>query len=158
MLFDDIKAKLRLKEFFTCYSSASFIPQRQVLCHHADFRGAVSHHDSSVTHTWRGRVGVVWGGGLGWSKEPANGSVGRDAQTYRRAFVQVGVRRSTVMGPRVDVADRWIDRPVAMTIHYLGGVGPSLSRSFIVRVYRPVHLRVFFHSVISSSSPRSPSD
>lgn len=93
----------------------------------------------SLIHGGAGRE-WWWGGGLGWSKEPANGSVGRDAQTNRRAIVHVGVRRSTVMEPRVDVADRWIDRPVAMTIHYLGGVGPSLSRSFIVRVYRSVHL------------------
>lgn len=57
-MLGDIQAKLRLKEFFTCCSSTSFIPEKQVLCHR-DFRGVASHHDSSVTHTRRGRVGVV---------------------------------------------------------------------------------------------------
>lgn len=55
------------EEFFTYYTSASFIPQEtDFLCPHAVFWGLVSHRGSSVTHTWRGRVG----GGVGLVQRP----------------------------------------------------------------------------------------
>lgn len=48
------------------------------------------------------------------------------------------------MGPGVDVADRLTDRPVAMTIRYLGGSRPVSVTLLAVLVYLSVHLGVDF--------------
>lgn len=61
------------------------------------------------------------------------------------------------MRPGVDVADRLTDRRVAMTILYRETSQFIAVILFIVLVYLSVHLHVFFHSLISSSSPPSPS-
>lgn len=61
------------------------------------------------------------------------------------------------MRPGVDVADRLTDRRVAMTILYRETSQFIAVILFIVLIYLSVHLHVFFHSLISSSSPPSPS-
>ena len=109
--------------------------------------------------------GGVDGGGDGWGfalqsvRVPANGSAGMNTHTethtdtHRRAIVWVGVRPSAVMGPGVDVVDRLTDRPVAMTICYLGGSRSiSVTLSIVPSSNLSVHLRVFFPSLIGSSS------
>lgn len=61
------------------------------------------------------------------------------------------------MGPGVDVVDRLTDRPVAMTICYLGGSRSiSVTLSIAPSSNLSVHLRVFFHSLIGSSSSTRP--
>lgn len=77
--------------------------------------------------------------------------------THRRSIVCVRVRQRAVMRPGVDVADRLTDRRVAMTILYRETSQFIAVILFIVLVYLSVHLHVFFHSLISSSSPPSPS-
>lgn len=163
-----VKVKVRMNEVLFHLFHFLFLhpPERQIFCVAVpSLGGLVSHHGSSVTHTWRGQ-GWIWGsGGAGWrsswSRGPSKGShthIHTYTLTYRGAIVRVRVRPNAVMGPGVDVADRLTDRSVALTICYLGGsrsLSLTPSSSWCIRLFISMS---FFHSVIDSSSSCSPTD